>query len=260
LLAEAGDGRLQVWASEDPAAPGPIEPDLGAAVDPGAFVAFKIRLNAEAGGYRALDLQGWTGVEVSEDGWEPVSVTLAGVQTEVTAVIEAGSTYVGSGGVFKPATSDVRRVAMPHGSRHELRLDVAEPRLPPGLHMFLLEFPVWVTEDGNPEGDPDGIALLTVIYNVFDEERAVRVRDFCDVAIPLVDGRAPSESGFSRLRELAQSNLEDLTLEPLLAAIGKVQAEIARPITQGGFSTGPLVEAVSDACGRYDLYSVAAAS
>ena len=42
----------------------------------------------------------------------------------------------------------------------------------------------------------------------------------------------------------------------MLQAADQVEAEIDRPITQG-YDTSPLVEAVGDACGRYDLYSVA---
>lgn len=96
-------------------------------------------------------------------------------------------------------------------------------------------------------------------YNVFDQERAERVRSFCDTAIPLADGKTPSDSDFDRITEAAQGSLEEAIADSLAAAIEQVREEIARPREQG-YQTGPVVEAVGDACGRYDLYSIGAIS
>lgn len=121
-------------------------------------MAVKVRLDAEAGGFRALDLADWTGLRA--DDWEPVVLILQGVQTEVTAVIEATDSYLGADGAFAPE-GDTRAIAMPHGQSHRLALALADRPPSPGLHAFNLDIPVWITTDGKADGGADGVAGST---------------------------------------------------------------------------------------------------
>lgn len=68
----------------------------------------------------------------------------------------------------------------------------------------------------------------------------------------------PTDADFERIRDLVPE-LDGEAREPLLEAADQVQAEIDRSLTQG-YDTSPLVEAVGDVCGRYDMYSVAGMS
>jgi len=220
---------------------------------PEAFVALKMGLSDYVGGYRVVHAEAPLSVEVTADGWRPTLITLTGVQTEVTLIMEAARSYLGSNGLFS-ASSELQQVVLGHGESFELELELDEAPTDAGAHEFRVEIPAWVNGAGQADGEPDGTVTVMLTYNVFDADRIQGITDFCDTVIPLVNGLVPTDAGFDRIRDMAV-DLDGDTGGPVIQAADQVEAEIDRPLTLG-YDTSPLVEEVADVCGRYDLYSV----
>jgi hypothetical protein len=126
--------------------------------------------------------------------------------------------------------------------------------LSPGTHLYELAIPVWINPVGDPSDQPDEVVTFTIQYEVQEPEQRALVADFCEVVVPLANGREPTQPDLDKVIEAAT----DLAEEDRAIVVDRAEALAidlaARPVA--GYSTVALNEVIGELC-NVNMLSIA---
>ena len=199
------------------------------------------------------------GLESTDDGWADHEIVISGAQVEwIVAAELAGLSYRASDGAL--VATEMRQDAIVElGFNVTAGFRIVVPdELAPGRHVYQLDIPVWLDLVGDLSAEPDDVVRIEVQYEVQSPEVHASVASFCDVAVPLMDGRTPTDSDLDQIIEVAASELEPSDQ----AAITR-QAEALAASLEPDFDTSPfystrdLIQVIEGLCNVNMLWTAA---
>lgn len=194
----------------------------------------------------------------SDDSWASHEIEVFGAQIEwVVAADIAGLEYRATDQTL--TATDLRTdsiVVLGFQDTVSFRIVVPD-ELSPGTHLYELAIPVWINPIGDPSDQPDDVVTFTIEYGVQAPEQRGQVADFCEVVVPLTNGREPTQPDLDTVIEAAT----DLAAEDRGIVIDRAEALAidlaARPVA--GYSTFALNEVIAELC-NVNMLSIASTS
>ena len=198
-------------------------------------------------------------LESTDDGWADHEIVIRGAQIEwIVAAELAGLSYRASDGAL--VATDTRQDAIVEvGFNDTAGFRIVVPdELAPGRHVYLLDIPVWLDPVGDLSAQPDDVVSIRVQYDVQSPDVQASVAGFCEVAVPLMNGRTPTISDVDQVIEVAASELE-----PSDQAAITLQAEALAASLEPDSDTSPfyntrdLNEVIEELCNVNMLWTAA---
>jgi len=197
--------------------------------------------------------------EPTENGWADHEIVIRGAQTEwIVAAELAGLAYRASDGDL--VATDTRQdaiVMLGFDDTAGFRIVVPD-ELTPGTHVYELGIPVWLNPVGDLTAQPDDVVSLRVQYDVQAPEVQASLAGFCDVAVPLMNGRTPTVSELDRIIEIAASELEPPDQAAITLRAKALAASLeAEPDASYSYNTRDLNHVIEELCNVNMLWTAA---
>lgn len=199
------------------------------------------------------------GLESTHDGWADHEIVIRGAQIEwIVAAELAGLSYrTGDGALVATEMRQDAIVELGFDDTAGFRIVVPD-ELVPGRHVYQLDIPVWLDPVGDLSAEPDDVVRIEVQYDVQSPEVHASVAGFCDVAIPLMNGRTPTDSDLDQIIEVAASELEPSDQAAITRQADALAASLEPDSdTSPFYSTRDLIQVIEELCNVNMLWTAA---